>query len=59
VAGDEATRKVDSRAVAAAPRIGRPNISNAIITVGVVDGLDARLPISSAYGSHTPIRFSR
>jgi glutamate-5-semialdehyde dehydrogenase len=52
VRGDEATRKVDARAVAASAEDWSTEYLDAIITVGVVDGLAAAIAHIDRYGSH-------
>jgi glutamate-5-semialdehyde dehydrogenase len=52
VRGDEATRKADARAVAASTEDWSTEYLDAIITVGVVDGLKAAIAHIDRYGSH-------
>ncbi len=52
VRGDEATRKADARAVAASAEDWSTEYLDAIITVGVVDGLKAAIAHIDRYGSH-------
>jgi glutamate-5-semialdehyde dehydrogenase len=52
VRGDEATRKADSRAVPASAEDWSTEYLDAIITVGVVDGLKAAITHIDRYGSH-------
>jgi len=52
VRGDEATRKVDSRVVPASAEDWSTEYLDAIITVGVVDGLKAAIAHIDRYGSH-------
>jgi glutamate-5-semialdehyde dehydrogenase len=54
VRGDDATRKADSRVIAASTEDWSTEYLDAIITVGVVDGLDAAITHVDRYGSrHT------
>jgi len=54
VRGDETTRKIDSRVVPASPEDWAAEYLDAIITVGVVDGLGAAISHIDRYGSqHT------
>jgi glutamate-5-semialdehyde dehydrogenase len=52
VRGDEATRKMDSRVVPASAEDWSTEYLDAIITVGVVDGLAAAIAHIDRYGSH-------
>ena len=52
VRGDEATRKIDSRVVAASEQDWSTEYLDAIISVGVVDGLDEAVDHIARYGSH-------
>ena len=50
--GDEATRAVDPRVTAASEADWRTEYLDAIISVKVVDGLDAAIAHIETYGSH-------
>jgi glutamate-5-semialdehyde dehydrogenase len=52
VRGDEATRKADSRVVAASEQDWSTEYLDAIISVGVVDGIDDAVEHIARYGSH-------
>src|SRR5579885_1497044 len=52
VRGDEATRKADSRVVAVREEVWSTEYLDAIISVGVVDGLEAAVDHIDRYGSH-------
>ncbi len=52
VRGDEATRKADSRVVAVREEDWSTEYLDAIISVGVVDGLEAAVDHIDRYGSH-------
>ncbi len=52
VRGDEATRKADSRVVAVREEDWSTEYLDAIISVGVVDGLEAAVDHIDCYGSH-------
>src|SRR5262249_25744195 len=52
VRGDEAARKADSRVVAATAEDWSTEYLDAIITVGVVDGLNSAVAHIDRYGSH-------
>jgi glutamate-5-semialdehyde dehydrogenase len=52
VRGDEAAREVDSRVTPATEEDWRTEYLDAIITVGVVDSLDAAIDHIETYGSH-------
>ena len=52
VRGDEAAREADARVTPATEEDWRTEYLDAIITVGVVDGLDAAIDHIETYGSH-------
>ncbi len=52
VRGDEATRKIDSRVVPANEQDWSTEYLDAIISVGVVDGIDQAVDHIARYGSH-------
>jgi glutamate-5-semialdehyde dehydrogenase len=52
VRGDEATRKTDPRVVAASEQDWSTEYLDAVISVGVVDGLDEAVDHIARYGSH-------
>ena len=52
VRGDQATRKIDARVVAANEQDWSTEYLDAVISVGVVDGIDAAVDHIARYGSH-------
>jgi glutamate-5-semialdehyde dehydrogenase len=52
VRGDEATRKIDSRVIAANEQDWSTEYLDAIISVGVVEGIDEAVDHIARYGSH-------